>query len=646
MCGFVGVINKSGTVVDTDILSNMALTINHRGPDDEGSFIDGNLGFHHKRLSIIDLKLGHQPMSRDELTIVYNGEIYNYKELREDLRKEGFCFKTNSDTEVLLATYKIYGLHFIKKLNGMFAFLIYDRERKQLIAGRDHFGIKPLYYTNNHEHLIFASEIKALLSHPSVTAEPNPNAINEYLTFQYVLGKETLFKNIYKVLPGNMLIINLESNEIRTIKYWDPLYKVDTHHTEEYFVSELRRLLEHSIEIQLRSDVPVGTYLSGGMDSSIVTMLASCKYPSKLKTFTGAFKEGDEFDESKYAQIVAESCNAEIFKIYPTANDFIDLLPKLIYYLDEPVAGPGVFPQYMVSHLASKEVKVVLGGQGGDEIFGGYARYFIAYLEQAIKGAIFETNEEGEHIVSLQSMIPNLPYIKNYIPMLKVFTKMERFEPMDKRYFHLIDRKNGSYTLFTPDYQKSYERDFLFERFQTLFNHSDTLSYYNKMTHYDIINNLPALLHVEDRVSMAVSLESRVPLIDYRIVELIASMPPSMKFKGAEMKYILKKTIKDILPPAIINRKDKMGFPVPLHLWAKESAQEFFKEVLLSKQCKERGIFNVKSIEKHICNERAFGRTLWGMLCLELWFRQFIDKNPLKQKTTNYEPTVATELYK
>src|SRR5690606_17540122 len=312
------------------------------------------------------------------------------------------------------------------------------------------------------------------------------------------------------------------------------------------------------------------TYLSGGMDSSIVTLIASEKIKSngkRLKAFTGAFKEGKEFDETHYAELVSKRSDAEMFTVYPTSRDFVDLLPKLIYHLDEPVAGPGVFPQYMVSKLASSEVKVILGGQGGDEIFGGYARYVIAYLEQALKGAIFETNEEGEHIVSLQSMIPNLPYIKNYIPMLKEFTKMERFEPMDKRYFHLIDRKNGSHTLFTEEFQNKYNREFLFRNFQKLFNHPDTLSYYNKMTHYDILNNLPALLHVEDRVSMAVSLESRVPLIDYRIVELVASMPPSMKFKGAEMKYILKKSIQDILPREILNRKDKMGFPVPLNLW-------------------------------------------------------------------------------
>ncbi|MFW9931019.1 MAG: asparagine synthase (glutamine-hydrolyzing), partial [Candidatus Thorarchaeota archaeon] len=488
MCGFVGIKNKTCADVDAALLSNMASTINHRGPDDEGFLIEGNIGFAHKRLSIIDLALGHQPMTRGEVTIVFNGEIYNYKELREDLKKANFQFRTHSDTEVLLAMYEAYGYDFIKKLNGMFAFLIYDRRKKQLIAGRDHFGIKPLYYANTKENIIFASEIKAILPHPSVHVEPNLDALNEYFTFQYVLGNGTLFKNIFKILPGQMLIIDLDTNEIKSIKYWEPSYKIDTFHTEEYFIHELRNLLENSVEIQLRSDVPVGTHLSGGLDSSIITSLAAKKYPSKLKTFTGAFREGKKYDESRYAQIVAESCGAEIFKIYPTVNDFIDLMPKLIYHLDEPVAGPGVFPQYLVSRLASKEVKVILGGQGGDEIFGGYARYIVAYFEQALKGAIFENNEEGGHIVSLQSIIPNLPYLKNYIPMIKEFTKMERFEPMDKRYFHLIDRKNGFHNLFTKEYQENYHRKILFGKFQKLFNHPDTQSYYNKMTHYDILN--------------------------------------------------------------------------------------------------------------------------------------------------------------
>jgi asparagine synthase (glutamine-hydrolysing) len=626
MCGIVGIINKDGRPVEFDILSRMAETLNHRGPDDEGHLIDGSVGFYHKRLSIIDLVSGHQPMTFGPASIVFNGEIYNYIELRESLKQRGHSFQTTSDTEVILHLYAEYGLDFIQQLNGMFAFLLFDSEEKQIIAARDHFGIKPLYYFVNQRHILFASEIKALLQHPEVISEPNYEGLYDYLSFQYVLGDATMFKNIRKIPPGHYQVIDLGTLSIDAVRFWKPSFKVDAHHSEAYFIYELQNLLVDTINIQLRSDVPVGVYLSGGMDSSLVTILAAEKYPGRIKTFTGAFREGPQFDESKYAKEVAKHCGAEMFMVYPTESDFIDLLPQLIYHMDEPAAGPGLFPQFMVSRLASQEVKVVLGGQGGDEIFGGYARFLVAYLEQALKGAIFETHEEGEHIVSLASILPNLPYLKQYVPMLKKFWQNDVFEDTDRRYFRLIDRSEGDMGILNDDFKNGYNSEELFSRFQKVFNHPDTLSYFNKMVHYDMVAGLPALLQVEDRVTMANSLESRVPILDHRIVELVTSMPPRMKFKGAEMKYILKKAIKTILPPSIYHRKDKMGFPVPLHLWARNQLGDFVRDVLLSSTCKNRGIFNTGEIKALIDNESAFGRRLWGLLNLELWFQTFIDK--------------------
>jgi len=625
MCGIVGIINKNGQPIEREVLSRMADKLTHRGPDDEGCMIEGPVGFYHKRLSIIDLISGHQPMTSGPASIVFNGEIYNYIELRESLKQLGHSFKTTSDTEVILHMYLEYGLDFIRHLNGMFAFLIYDREQKQIIAARDHFGIKPLYFYVDNDHLVFASEIKAILEHPAVVAEPDYKSVQDYITYQFVLNGDTFFKGIRKLLPGHFQKIDLKSMRIRDVKYWEPDFTVDNHHTEEYFVYQLRTLLEDTVKIQMRSDVPVGAHLSGGMDSSIVTLLAAQEFAGQLKTFTGAFKEGPEFDESSYAREVAKTCGAEMHEVYPTEAEFIDLLPKLIYYMDEPAAGPGLFPQYMVSRLASKEVKVVLGGQGGDEIFGGYTRFVIAYLEQVLKGAIFETNEEGEHIVSLKSILPNLPSLKQYVPMLCRFWGADLFEPMDRRYFRLIDRSDGDLSTLSNDFRSNFDHEAIFSRFQETFNHPNTSSYYNKMVHFDMVAGLPALLHVEDRVSMAVSLESRVPILDHRIVELITRMSPGMKFKGAEMKYILKKAVKDLLPSRILNRKDKMGFPVPLHLWARNHAGEFFRDILLSPTCKERGIFNLKEIETLIEQENAFGRRLWGLLNIELWFREFID---------------------
>ncbi|MFC0875436.1 asparagine synthase (glutamine-hydrolyzing) [Saccharicrinis sp. FJH2] len=625
MCGIVGILNKSNMPVQESILRKMADKIAHRGPDDEGFYISNNVGLGHKRLSIIDLNSGHQPMTSLDHTIIFNGEIYNYIELRESLKYKGYRFETDSDTEVILKMFEEYGTDCLNYLNGMFAFVIYDKSRSTLFIARDHFGIKPLYYYNSKEYFLFGSEIKALLTHPAVKAEPNYNSLQEYLTFQFVMGQNTMFEDIYKILPGHYMIMNLQNYSANQVSYWEPDFQVDKHHTELYFVEELRSLLEDTIKIQLRSDVPLGTYLSGGMDSSIVTLLASKYYPGRLKTFTGAFKEGKDFDETSFAKDVSKAVNGKYYETFPTQNDFTDTLHKLIYQLDEPVAGPGIFPQYMVSKLAKENVTVVLGGQGGDEIFGGYARYMIAYFEQAVKGAMFESTEEGEHIVSLESIIPNLPYIHRYVPMMREFWEKGAFEPMDRRYFHLLDRSGSSLSYFTKDFQQTFNKESVFERFQEIFNHPETQSYYNKMTHFDMFGSLLGLLQVEDRVSMSVSLESRVPLLDRRIVDLVAKMPPSMKYKGAGMKYLLKKATRDILPESILNRKDKMGFPVPLHLWAKNGASNFIRDILLSKKSRERGIFNHSNIEDLIASERSFGRSLWGLLSLELWFNNYID---------------------
>lgn len=625
MCGFVGLINKNHHSAEPGLLRAMAETIRHRGPDDEGQYVDGPLGLFHKRLSIIDLATGHQPMEDDGLVIVFNGEIYNYIELRNDLIRLGYVFHTASDTEVILKLYRHYGAEGIPLLNGMFAFILYDKNKQELLVARDHFGIKPLYVFENEHLLLFASEIKALLAHPGVKPEVNYPMLNEYFVFQFVVGNDTLFKGIKKFMPGCYTLYNLHDFSRTTVQYWEPNFKIDLYHTEEYFAHELGRLLEETVKWQLRSDVPLGTYLSGGLDSSLVTMLAARLSDQPIASFTGAFDEGPSFDESHYAAIVAEKAGAKHHIIYMKPEDFIDAIPTLIYHLDEPVAGPGLFPQYMVSRLAAQNVKVILGGQGGDEIFSGYARYVIAYLEQALKGAIFETNEEKEHIVSLQSILPNLPYIKSYLPMLKRFWSKETFEPMDRRYFHLIDRFDGNSGIFTEDYLRQFDREAIFAKFQNLFNHPDTLSYINKMTHFDMFGSLPGLLQVEDRVSMAVSLESRVPLLDRRIVDLVSVMPAGLKFKGGEMKYILKKVIRDIIPPEIFNRKDKMGFPVPLHIWARGPVGTFFKDILLSKKARERGIFDPGKVEALIRNEDAFGRALWGALSVELWFNTFID---------------------
>jgi len=361
------------------------------------------------------------------------------------------------------------------------------------------------------------------------------------------------------------------------------------------------------------------------LDSSIVSTLTSRHKEGVFKTFTGGFKDDKIYDETDYAKIVSNKIGSKHYEVFPTAIDFSNTFENLIYHMDEPAAGPGIFPQYMVSKLASEQVKVVLGGQGGDEIFGGYARYAVAYLEQCLKGSIFETQEEGQHVVTLSSIIPHMALLKQYTPMIKNQFKDGMFEPMDQRYFRLVDKSPSLNTIYNQEFLQKRKEEQLFSKFSGIFNQPNTTSYFNKMTYYDMKTLLPSLLHVEDRVSMAVSLESRVPLLDIRIVELAAKMPPTLKFAGGKTKYMLLKAVQNSLPKEIVERKDKMGFPTPFNEWMAGPLREYGLDILTGKTAKERGLFNTEMIEKQFQPGNKFGRSLWGALNIETWFRQFID---------------------
>ena len=588
--------------------------------------MDNNIAFGHTRLAIIDIDNAVQPMTSTDnrYIIIFNGEIYNYLELRQHLVSKGIKFKTHSDTEVLLNMYIVYGKECVSKLNGMFAFAVYDKVKDSMFLARDHFGIKPLYYTYQNNDFIFASEVKAILEYPDIKAEVDQKSLNEYMTFQVMLKKHTLFKNIHSLEPATYLY--LESGKIKEKKkYWEFDYNIDETLSEEEYTTELLHLLENSLNIQTRSDVPIGAYLSGGIDSSLVSTLASKNYFGDFHTFCGGFKDSKDFDETHYAQIVQKSINSIHHEIFPTSKDFTDNFEKIMYHMDYPEAGPGVFSQYMVSKLVSQHVKVVLGGQGGDEIFGGYTRYAVAYLEQALKGAIFETSEEGKHLVTLQSIIPNMAQLKNYIPLLKEQFKEGLFDPMDERYYRMMNRSHNLHKIYNQEFLSTFEEEQLLDKFKQVFNHPDTKSYFNKMTHFDLKTLLPALLHVEDRMSMAVSIESRVPILDYRIVELASKMPPAMKFSGGKTKAMLIKSVKNILPKEIINRKDKMGFPTPINNWLAGDLKEYALDILTSQKAKQRGYLNITNIEKQINQSGQFSRDLWGALNLEMWHRKFID---------------------
>ena len=631
MCGICGILSTPENLGERErnVVDEMKARILHRGPDGEGTHVSDFAVLGHRRLAIIDLEHGQQPMATPDgrFVLVFNGEIYNYLELRRELMAEGVEFLTESDTEVLLQLLVREREKALAKLNGMFAFVFLDVASGEWLMARDQFGIKPLYYANTPSgQLLFASEIKALLAHPEMKAEVNPVGLNHYLTFQFCLTGETLFKNVHALEPGHYFT-GRGGFGARMARYWDADFTVDEDSDERNFTDRLRHLLEDSVRLQLRSDVPVGCHLSGGLDSSSITCLASQRLEGPAQVFTGKFAEGAEYDESRHAHSVADHVGAVMNEIMPTADDFVEYLPSIIRALDEPVAGPGVFPQFMVSKLAVERVKVVLGGQGGDEIFGGYARYMLGYLEQALKGSIYETQEEGKHLVGLGSIIPNLPLLKAYVPLMKHFWREGLFDEMDARYFRLIDRSPDLEDLLTADALAGLDRQRTFEEFRNLFNHPDTKSYINKMTHFDFKTLLPALLQVEDRVSMAVSLESRVPLLDTRIMELVASAPPAIKFAGGETKALLKKAVTGSVPDAILQRKDKMGFPVPLGDWVKGGvARDFVNDVLLSQASLERGLFNREALEKMTSRQGVGGRRFWGALCLELWHRTYIDE--------------------
>lgn len=607
----------------------------HRGPDGEGKWLHakGYVGFAHRRLSIIDMATGDQPMTdKYGNTISFNGEIYNYRDLKKEL-KEGYVFKTSSDTEVILAAYAKWGEKCVEKLRGMFAFAIWDEKNKSLFLACDRFGIKPLHYAKTENSIVFASEAKTLLPFLK-NIETDQSALKDYLTFQFCLGEKTLFKDINQLLPAHCMTVKNGRTTIK--KYWEVEYNPDWNHTKEYFRENTKKLLEDSIKYHHVSDVEVGAYVSGGIDSSLIAILSG-KYHEKEKfqTFTGKFDISDKYDESKYAEELAKCNNFKLHQKNITSGDFIKNIQKVIYHLDYPIVGPGSFPQYMVSELAAKHVKVVLGGQGGDETFGGYARYLIAYFEQCIKGAIEGTLHTGNFVVTYESIIPNLATLREYKPLIGKFWQEGLFEEKDKRYFRLISRMDHAdreinWELFA-DYQP-------FEAFQKLFwsNNIQKESYFDSMTHFDFKTLLPALLHVEDRMSMAHGLESRVPILDHPLIEFAATVPSNIKFADGNLKHLLKETFRDTLPARIAERKDKMGFPVPLSEWVRGDLKPFITDIFSSQKAKKRAYIHPDfDIRKLVTGEGELNRKLWGLLSLELWQQEFHDRSSYYKNLIN-----------
>lgn len=608
------------------VLSAMNRLISHRGPDGSGSWIaeKRHVGLTHRRLSIIDLsESGAQPMrAPNETVVTYNGEIYNYVELQASLGQK-WKFRSRSDTECILAAYEMYGDSVVDHLRGMFSFALWDQRRQRLVAARDRFGIKPFYYAVVDGVLYFASEAKALLPFlPEVSTDSE--ALAEYLTFQYTIGDKTLFKHIHQLAPGHMLVVENGSFSVR--RYWDVRYEIDYSHTASYFEERLRELVNDSVAVHLRSDVPVGAYISGGVDSSLMARLAAKADAQNRLGFHGRFTDYPGYDESRYAKLAAQQSGINLHTCDITARDFQDNLRKVLWHLDFPVAGPGSFPQFMVSQLAAKNVKVVLGGQGGDEEFGGYARYLIAYFEQCIKAAIEGTYKSGNYVVTIESIIPNLGLLREYKPMMREFWREGLFDSLDARYFRLIDRSSD---MAQEVNWSELDKRRVFDAFKEIFNNHDNVSheaYFDKMTHFDFKCLLPALLQVEDRMSMAHGLESRVPFLDHPLVEFAATIPADIKFGGGNSKHLLKKTFAADLPDEIVHRRDKMGFPVPLKEWFQNELRDFVGDMFSSSAARTRPFMNADAVLANFQKAGQFSRKTWGLLSLEIWHQTFHDK--------------------
>jgi asparagine synthase (glutamine-hydrolysing) len=624
MCGISGHFSNP---IDRELKRRMvkAMTdrIAHRGPDGEGIWIsnDGRIGLGHRRLSIIDLETGSQPMvAADGNALVFNGEIYNYKELRQEL--QDYPYQTQSDTEVILAGYKKWGVGVVDRLRGMFAFVLYDAKSGDLFCARDPLGIKPFYYATTKSGLVFGSEVKALLPHLDRIA-PEHRALKEYFVFQLQMGDRTLFEGVKQLEAGHSLLLAKDGSH-KLHRYWKPEYKPSSANASQV-VEELRSVLKESVHLHTRADVPIGAYVSGGVDSSFVCAMAKEGHEHEMVGFTGRFDGFDgRFDESQYARDVGAKLGIKIYERTITADDFKNTFAKLVYHMDYPEAGPGSFPQYCVSELASQHRKVVLGGQGGDEVFGGYARYMVALLENAL-GASIDGRSTVPGNLSLADIHGNLTVLKQYRPMMQGLMSEGIFGPIDQRYFKLVSR--------APELSKIVDLDALdsekpFDRFREILVRSGASSEspMTVMTGFDLVSLLPGLLHVEDRVSMAWGLESRVPIVDRNVFEFAARVPENIKLPKGELKGLLRSAVAPYLPSSIMDRKDKMGFPTPLNLWMKKDLGNFIREIFLVGAERKRGFYDPSDLLKHMEGEGDYSRNIWGLMNIEMWMQTFVDR--------------------
>lgn len=652
MCGIAGIFDIT-SAPEQGLIERMNRIMHHRGPDGEGYYLDGPVALGHRRLSIIDLAGGKQPLSNEDGTVwvTFNGEIYNFQGLRDELIEKGHRFATRSDTETIVHAWEEYGEACVERFRGMFAFAVWDCRKNRLFIARDRLGKKPLYYHTDGKRFIFASEIKALLQAEWVKRELDPQAVADYFTYHYIPFPRTIFKGICKLPPGHTLsvrivnspsavrgvrnedsITNERSNrtseaierlEHEVKRYWDIAYAPDHSLSETDWIEALREKLREAVRIRLISEVPLGAFLSGGIDSSTVVALMSQVQNTPVKTFSIGFKEED-FSELVHARQVARLFGTEHHEMV-VEPDAIEVLPRLAWEFDEPFADSSAIPTYYVSKMAREHVTVILSGDGGDETFAGYRRYGWAqdmrrndWLPDPVKRFVFGFPAAllPEGVKGKGALLHMSKGEFERYAGLNTFGEPPYLEKLFSSDLLADMRKNGAGQL--PD----------FSAMKGFFDSCSSSDYLTKIQYVDTKLYLSEdILTKVDRASMLCSLETRAPLLDHEVIELAARMPSSLKLKEGESKYILKKAMEGILPADILYRK-KMGFGVPLVHWFKKDLTEYASDLLLSKEATERGIFNPGYIDSMLATHRKKGRDLsariWALLFFEQWCRNWL----------------------
>jgi asparagine synthase (glutamine-hydrolysing) len=640
MCGIAGIFNysQSPNLISDSILKRMTSVIAHRGPDDEGIYIspDRMLGFGFRRLAIIDLSpAGHQPMSTPDgsLWIVFNGEIYNHLDLRKTLEAKGYRYRSKTDTETILYAYQEYGLDCIEKFYGMFAIAIWDSRKKELVLIRDRIGVKPLYYTFSNGALLFGSEIKSILEHPSLSRTLNTQALYDYLTFYATPPNETMFKGIYKLEAGHYAVIN-SNGEMKKTQWWDLNHRTESFPKEKFLseafcVENLRRLLRDSIKLRMMSDVPFGVMLSGGIDSSLNVALMSELMTRPVETFSVGFKDLEKYNELGYARQIATEFKTNHHEILLTEQEAIDFLPEMVWHQDEPNADPVCVPLYFVSKLCRKSGTIVAQvGEGSDEEFSGYTqylrelwfqKYYDSLLPESLKALFYQVLRRVQPLSLLSDYARRSLYQEpTFYSGAVSFTEEQKAELCTTPFLH--DSHSSARI------SKAY-----FKRFESLSTPSESADVLRKMIYAEFKNRLPELLLMRvDKMSMAVSIEARVPFLDHRLVEFAIQIPESLKLKHGVPKYILKKAAEDILPNNIIYRR-KQGFAAPAIEWLRNGKlSPIAEDLVLSSGLIKENLFRKKFIkrlfEEHRSGKANRGQQLWSLLVVSLWYDRFFGK--------------------